>query len=377
MVRARRAVLAVAAMLAVLVVAGSATPAAAATAPPKALVLSATPTTTVWSQPTKLSVSLTPKGGGTPKGGTLTFISGDQVLGTAVATKRMTTFSTAALPVGTHDVVATYSGDGATRAATSAPVTITVDPAPTSTALSATTSPVAPGERAELKAVVRPKAPARTSDRPGGTVTFTTGESSATVRVNANGVATWRPLLPEGSHEVTATYGGSATFAAGSGASTTVEIGEQAPDTRDQINPAGQGVTLGLDGGQSGGTTFTAGRTGDLDRVDLDHRSGTGSFTLTIRTLSGGVPSSTVLGSASGAFGATGTLSIELDQPVPVQAGTQYALVVVPTESIVLGGSYSTYGGGQWVQTNGGVWTLEWNDLDLAFTTYVTPTAIP
>ncbi len=382
--RARRALLAAATMLAVLGVALPAAPASASTAPPKAIVLSATPTTTVWSQATKLSLSLTPKGGGQPKGGTLTFKAGETVLGTAVATKRITTFSTTALPVGENTITAEYSGDGATRAATSNSVVVTVAPANTTTTLVATTPSVEPGTKAELKATVRTKAPASATNRPTGTVTFTRGTTSATVAVNATGVATWRPTLPEGVHEITATYNGAGTFATSTSAVVTQTVAEAGPP---YVGEPDAGLAQGDGQISTAGTmaqTFTATRTGLLKKVDIAINTLDKDFTLAIYATDGTFPVGEAL--------STQTIAAEWRYPelnefvlataVPVTAGTKYAWVVTPPNTQTSAGyrfsdDWAYQGGSAYTKYP---WETEWDTswyMDIAFQTWVDPTPIP
>jgi HYR domain len=79
--------------------------------------------------------------------------------------------------------------------------------------------------------------------------------------------------------------------------------------------------------------TFTAGRTGDLDRIDLLlYRVGSpGDLTVQVRTASGGVPSEVVLATASVAAASVpdaGWVSVPLSSPISSTAGRQYAIVL-------------------------------------------------
>ncbi len=377
------------------VVAGTGAPApvpgGAAPAKPKAIVVAVSPASAVWSQPVRITVSITPKGGGVPRGGTVTFLDGDAPIGTATATTRITGFTTSALGVGPHSIRARYEGDAVTAPGTSAPTTVTVGPAPTTVALTTAPGAVVVGEPAELRAVVQAAEPASPLRRPTGTVTFTRGTARATVRVNANGVATWRPRLPAGTHTVTATYDGSATHASSTSGPVEQEVaahavdqvseGEQADETwvhDSSTDPAEHRI----------GHVFTAGRSGALDAVDLRVRSvGTpaGPMVLTIRTVADGRPTDTVLGTgtldpAVVAAAPAGWLQVPLSTPAPVTAGTEYAIVIehetylaTTSSTWMFGAARGTshpghhvyrYGTEEWIRTPG------W---DLLFRTWVAP----
>lgn len=277
--RSLQAVLALLVTVAGLALVAPAAPAGAAPAKPKAFVATVAPTTSVLSQAVRLTAAITPKGGGRPKGGTVTFLADGVPVGTATATTRNTTITTSTLPPGTHVISAQHSGDAVTAPSTSTTTaTTTVVAAETTIALRATEDPVPYDERAEIKATVTPLVPASVSRRPTGSVTFSVdGCAAATVPVNSNGVATWRPWLCSGTRSITATYEGSERHAASTSASPLViEVEDPVgPDDEDldQVNEGDPGdlVTISNDGeiSSSYAQTFRAGRTGLLYAVDL------------------------------------------------------------------------------------------------------------
>jgi hypothetical protein len=316
---------------------------AGAVAPPKAkaIVVTAAPATGVFSQSVRLTVAITPKGGGTPKGGTVTFLDGDAPIGTATATTRNTTFTTSALAPGEHRITASYGGDPVTAPGDSTPVTVTVAKAATAVTLT-TTGTVEPGQPATLKATVRALAPAAASRRPTGTVVFTRGSAQARVAVNANGVATWRPTLAEGSHEIVATYEGNDTYEPSTSSAVLQQVaGARAPSVVDQETTApiteGKAVMDRFGVKVDLGEVFTAGMTGELDTVTIQVRRPELDLPLAlplqvrITTVSGGLPTGTVIG--SGELDATTlpnvathVVDVPLDVAAAVTAGTQYAL---------------------------------------------------
>ena len=155
--------------------------------------------------------------------------------------------------------------------------------------------------------------------------------------------------------------------------------------TLDQQQLVGSGDTY-VDSTQSLAQTFTAGLTGNLDRVDLFLRVLNGPtlpMTVEIRNATADSPGGTVLASQSvGPSSITGTLAfvpITFAAPAPVVAGTQYAIVTYsatasPTEYSWARAFSNVYAGGRalYVSTSppSGIWLDDGGD-DHAFQTYV------
>jgi hypothetical protein len=146
------------------------------------------------------------------------------------------------------------------------------------------------------------------------------------------------------------------------------------------------------------GQTFTAGRSGSLDQVDLflmRTANRTTPLTVEIRNAAGDFPGSTVLASTSvpadqvpvGTNGNPSTLiSVPIASPVPVVAETQYAIVAYTTPTplssygLALTCGVSSYVRGRWAQSqalSGTDVPSSWNtfsqDCDFRFRTYVAP----
>lgn len=322
-----------------------ATASGAATPPkPKALVVTASPSSSVWSQSVKLTASITPKGGGKPAGGTVTFLSDGVPVGTATATTRNTAITTTTLPPGEHAITVAYAGDAKTAPSTSAPTTATVAAAPTAVTVRPTEARVLAGHRTELKAIVRAVDPAAPTRRPTGRVTFSLSCKTASVAVNANGVATWRTPLcsgAPGNKTVRATYTGSEQHAASAQASATVRLVFPDQDQQTTGDPGADVPVVDSDDEHIAyAQTFTAGRTGQLTDVSfgVSWQASTDGVApeplgVSIRAVDGsGRPVGAPLG--------TGTFSpsvipegqpyfrtLALDVSAPITAGTRYALV--------------------------------------------------
>ncbi|NUH44480.1 Ig-like domain repeat protein, partial [Streptomyces samsunensis] len=141
-----------------------------------------------------------------------------------------------AIPVGTHAVMATYSGD--TGVAGSGDTgSVTVGQGVSTTTLTITPASPVCGQSVTLCAQVTVASPSTCT--PTGTVTFTVaGGPTLTGTLNASGQAcVTTSAIPVGTHAVTATYGGD-TGVAGSSASGSVTVGQAASTTALTITPA-------------------------------------------------------------------------------------------------------------------------------------------
>jgi hypothetical protein len=139
-------------------------------------------------------------------------------------------------PGGTYQVTAQYAGDGTFGASTSAPSSLTVTPESSTTALTLryeyldpTVTPivsrigtVSNGGQEPFSSLwtFQAQPSGQTSGTIGdatGSVTFTDGQTSATVPLNAQGIATWSPqVLAIGAHSVNASYSGDTSYNASS-----------------------------------------------------------------------------------------------------------------------------------------------------------------
>ena len=126
------------------------------------------------------------------------------------------------------------------------------------------------------------------------------------------------------------------------------------------------GATTGL------AQTFTAGRSGFLDKVRL-WMVGDGTVIARIEALSGGLPDGTPLGSASAALNGI-PVTFYFSEPLTIRAGAQYAIVVEPSAQIAAYDySADSYAGGQALVGND-PWVPMAQSADLAFITYVSET---
>ena len=155
--------------------------------------------------------------------GTVTFHDGATVLGSGTVDSGIATFTTTSLAAGTHTITATYNGSSIYAPSTSAaiPVTVSAQPlTPTTITLAAATTSIYPGFYDLLTAtVVSPSAT--------GSVTFYDGNRPVSNEtLNASGVALFGSgvFSTAGTYNLTASYGGSATYAPSTSNTVTVDV---------------------------------------------------------------------------------------------------------------------------------------------------------
>jgi hypothetical protein len=117
--------------------------------------------------------------------------------------------------------------------------------------------------------------------------------------------------------------------------------------------------------------TFTPSKSGMLSRVGLDlGTDATASINGWIESVDGaGMPDDAAIlagGSASVGAGSSGWVYFSFSPPIPVAAGTKYAIVVASDDTITAYGSTDTYPGGQ-AYGKDGPWYPMSDPADLAF----------
>src|SRR4029450_3068940 len=170
-----------------------------------ALATSGSPSTA--GQPVTFTATVT----GSSPTGIVTFYDGVSILGTGTVAGGVATLITSTLGEGSHVITATYSGDAANAQSTSAPLTQVVLRAATTTAVVADVNPIASGGSVTFTATVTPPALSAT---PTGSVSFYDGGTLLGVSSLSGGVAalTTTALTNPGPHNITAVYGGSASY---------------------------------------------------------------------------------------------------------------------------------------------------------------------
>src|SRR5262249_22145799 len=132
--------------------------------------LSTSTATAVFGQPVTLTAAVT-SAAGVPTG-TVTFLDGNTVLGTAQVNAGQATLPVS-LGVGNHALTASFAATGNFANSTSAAVAVTVNRAATAAALASSLNPAVTGQALTFTATVTAVAPG--AGAPTGTVTFQDG----------------------------------------------------------------------------------------------------------------------------------------------------------------------------------------------------------
>jgi sugar lactone lactonase YvrE len=194
--------------------AGSSTDAASVSSPPIKVTVTLAPTTTTliavpttlnYGQTLTLTATVTASNGVAPTGA-VTFLNGAATLGTGTLNASGVATLVLTPAVDTYSITASYGGSSTDAASVSSPpITVTVNPAVTTTTLIATPTTLYAGRTLTLTATVT----AGSGSTPTGTVTFLNGAASlGTGTLNAAGVAALVLTPPLGIYSITAAYGG-------------------------------------------------------------------------------------------------------------------------------------------------------------------------
>ena len=213
-------------------------------------------------------------GNGPAVTGSVSFYSDASLLASVALTGNQASFSTGALPVGTHAIVATYSGDANYPTATSIAHTQSIVATPT-LAIAAVPNPVAVGNLLTLQATVGGSSPTVT---PTGTVSFYDLHTLIARVPLVSGVASVPNVaLVGGAHSIAAVYNGDSNYATVRGA-LTVHVTKMNPTAITlgaSANPVTVGTTVTLTATIAGaGSTPT----GTVILRDLNAQIGTATL---------------------------------------------------------------------------------------------------
>ena len=216
--------------------------------------------------------------------GSVSFLDGTTVLGTAPYTNGGAKFTISTLGAGSRSITAQYSGDPYFASSTSTAFTQTVNPAATSINVASGTNPSTFGQAVTLTATVQP--PAGTTAT--GSVTFMDGSYGIGTGTLANNTAQLTlSSLAVGSHSITTVYGGNANLTGSTSSAITETITQAATTTAvtSNLNPAsfGQCVQLSATVQPASGT---ARATGTVSFLDGTTSIGTGTLSNNVATLS-------------------------------------------------------------------------------------------
>lgn len=195
--------------------------------------------------------ALVADGNGSTITGTVQFTAGATLIGSAlVANNGIAKLVVAALPPGTYNVVASYSGDTNNAASTSTALVETIQQIPTTTLLSSTATQASFGTPIRLTANVSMVTGSTADGVISGSITFTNGSTvlgAAPVDTNGNSNLTLTNL-PVGQDLIVATYSGNANYASSFSLTLAEQISKASTTTvvtsSNQSLFAGQAVTF-------------------------------------------------------------------------------------------------------------------------------------
>jgi hypothetical protein len=223
------------------------------------VTLSATPSTTTIGTAVALK-AIVSSSVGTPTG-TVYFLDGSNMLGSAVLSGGTATYSATALGVGTHSIMARYGGDSNFATVTSSAQTVTVNLNTPAVALTATPASAQAGTTIALGATVT-----GTGGTPTGTVKFLDGTTTlATVNLTGGTASYSATSLAVGTHSITASYSGDGSFSPLVSSAQTVTITPIASSITALLNPAALTIKQGTTGTTTLTVTPVSGFTGTLN----------------------------------------------------------------------------------------------------------------
>ena len=259
-----------------------------------------TPSSAVFGQTVTLSADVSPGSGSDPVTGSVTFsVDGDAIGQAGLDGSGHASFDVSSLPVGTHSVVATYSGDDVYNGSSSAPVSLVVAKADVQVGLSTADDHSVSGEAVSFTATVGAQAPG--AGTPTGTVQLVVDGNNVGQPVDlVNGAASFDPVTSfrAGTHTVAVSYSGDSGFKTGSAsatqhvtlASTTTSLlATPSPSAEDQ--PVTIAATVAAVAPGSGAPTGTVVFTSDGDVIGaapLSAGGGGSHASLVISTLAPG-----------------------------------------------------------------------------------------
>jgi hypothetical protein len=293
-----------------------------------ATTLAASPNPNTFGQTITFTTAVTAQTGTAIPTGTVTLLDGATSLGTATLDSQgRAIFNISSLSVGTHTIVASYTGDSNFANSASSPVSQVVNKTTSATTLTASPNPSVFGQAVTLAATVTQSSGG--SGIPTGSVSFSDGSTVlGTSQLDNTGKASLAiSSLTAGTHPITVAYAGDANFQPSASSIVTQTVTKSATAASVVITPTpsnfGQTISLTASVSASGGAgiptgsvTFTDG-SATLGNATLDT---SGKATLAISTLAAGAHSIVV--SYAGDSNFQGSVSPSVTQTVNKSGST-------------------------------------------------------
>ncbi|HWG20457.1 MAG TPA: Ig-like domain repeat protein [Terracidiphilus sp.] len=244
--------------------------------------------------------------GGTPTGAVSFVVDGTSAGSVPVDGAGTANLVDSGLAVGSHTVVAAYSGDTDDASSSSGSLPIVITAIPTTTDLGASST-----GGATPQAILVATTLATTGPAPTGTITFNNGSTvigSATL--NSSGVATLVPDLAPGSYSIVASYSGDSLHSPSSSAAVSIS-GTAAGFSIDLAPPK-----MALVSGQNGSVTISV-----ISNSGFSDSIGMGCLSLPAAVNCHFSTNTVKLGS-----GQTQTLQLTIDTNAPLSGGTSSSL---------------------------------------------------
>ena len=172
--------------------------------------LQASATSIIYGQPVAFTANVTAS---SIPNGNVTFKDGTSSLGTATLDNSgLITFSTSAIPAGSHSITAVYNGNAIFLSSTSPAIALNVAQAAATANMTCSLNPSTYGQAITFGVSVRALSPA--TSIPTGNVTFKDGTSSlGTATLDNSGLATFSTsTISVGSHTINSVYSGDNNF---------------------------------------------------------------------------------------------------------------------------------------------------------------------
>ena len=266
--------------------------------------VASTPNPSLAGQSVAITATVAPvaPGAGSP-GGSVEFFNGVTSLGLGTLSGGSATINTAALTVGTHSLSAVYAGSSNFTTSTSAAYSHVVNPGSTTTTVTSAPNPSTFGQSVAISVSVAANPPA--TGTASGNVELFDGVTSLGLFTLSGGTATFNTsAFAVGSHSLTATYAGDASFSGSSSAAHThvVSAAASAVAVSTSPNPSAFGQSVAITA-----SVTPASATGSVEFFDGLASLGTapvsgGSALLNTSSLATGAHSLTAVYSGDGSY---------------------------------------------------------------------------